>query len=51
MIVQLIHDDRGQGLAEYGLVLALIATLCVAATAFLGASVNAQYASVSAVYP
>lgn len=32
-------DEEGQGLAEYGLILALIAVVCVAAVGALGQSV------------
>ena len=33
-------DEEGQGLAEYGLILALIAVVCVAALTTLGTSVS-----------
>ncbi|HEY8134461.1 MAG TPA: hypothetical protein VIF08_00350 [Candidatus Limnocylindrales bacterium] len=35
------RDERGQGLAEYALILALIAVLAIAAVTFLGGSINA----------
>lgn len=44
-------DDRGQGLAEYGLVLAFIAALCVVAVAVIGNELSADYQSISAGYP
>ncbi len=34
-------DERGQGLAEYALILALIAVLAIAAVMFLGGEINA----------
>jgi Flp pilus assembly pilin Flp len=34
----LFADDGGQGLAEYGLILAFIATICVAVVALIGAN-------------
>lgn len=34
-------DERGQGLAEYALILALIAVLAIAAVTFLGGQINA----------
>ena len=34
------HDERGQGLAEYALILALIAILAIAAVTFLGGQIN-----------
>ncbi len=33
-------DERGQGLAEYALILALIAVLAIAAVTFLGGAIN-----------
>ncbi len=34
------RDERGQGLAEYALILALIAVLAIAAVTFLGTQIN-----------
>jgi Flp pilus assembly pilin Flp len=51
VIVQTLLDDRGQGLAEYALVVGFIAVLCVVSVAFLGGRLVAQYDAVSAVYP
>jgi pilus assembly protein Flp/PilA len=39
-------DERGQGLAEYALILALIAVLAIAALMFLGGQINAILSSV-----
>ena len=40
-LLSLIHrDERGQGLAEYALILALIAVLAIAAVTFLGGQIN-----------
>ena len=40
-LFSLIHrDERGQGLAEYALILALIAVLAIAAVTFLGGQIN-----------
>jgi pilus assembly protein Flp/PilA len=40
-LVSLIRsDERGQGLAEYALILALIAVLAIAAVTFLGGQIN-----------
>lgn len=40
-IVSLLNrDERGQGLAEYALILALIAVLAIAAVTFLGGQIN-----------
>jgi pilus assembly protein Flp/PilA len=35
------RDEEGQGLAEYGLILALIAVVCVAALTLLGGNIAA----------
>ena len=45
-MLQFLHsligrDERGQGLAEYALILALIAVLAIAAVTFLGGQINA----------
>ena len=34
------RDDRGQGLAEYALILALIAVVVIAAVTLLGTNIN-----------
>jgi len=39
-------DERGQGLAEYALILALIAVLAIAAVTFLGGQIQAILSSV-----
>lgn len=49
--MHVFSDDRGQGLAEYGLVLAFIAALCVVAVAVIGRELTADYQSISADYP
>ena len=36
----LIADDQGQGLAEYGMILGLIAVICYAAVALLGTNIS-----------
>jgi pilus assembly protein Flp/PilA len=37
----ILSDDAGQGLAEYGLILGLIAAVCVAAVTTLGLNIQA----------
>jgi pilus assembly protein Flp/PilA len=39
-------DEEGQGLAEYALILALIAVLAIVALMFLGGQINAILSSV-----
>jgi pilus assembly protein Flp/PilA len=40
------RDERGQGLAEYALILALIAVLAIGAVTFLGGEINSILSSV-----
>ncbi len=48
-------SDEGQGLAEYALILALIAVLCIVGTAFFGTQVSATLdfigSNINAVLP
>ncbi len=37
---QTAQTEEGQGLAEYGLILALIAVVCIAAVRLLGTNIN-----------
>jgi len=36
----ILNDERGQGLVEYGLILGLVAVVCITATQTLGTKVN-----------
>jgi Flp pilus assembly pilin Flp len=46
-ILQLIRrDERGQGLAEYALILAFIAVVAILAVTFLGNQINAILSTV-----
>ena len=40
------NDDEGQGLAEYALILALIAIVAIIALLFLGSQVSTQLSTV-----
>jgi pilus assembly protein Flp/PilA len=40
LLDKLPHDDEGQGLAEYALILALIAIVAIIALLFLGGQVS-----------
>ena len=42
------HQDDGQGLAEYALILALIAIIAIAALIFLGGEIAAILSSIGA---
>lgn len=49
--IQLTHrDEEGQGLAEYGLILALIAVVCIAALTLLGTSIDGTLDSINAAF-
>ncbi|BDE06944.1 hypothetical protein WPS_22200 [Vulcanimicrobium alpinum] len=41
-----VLDDEGQGLAEYGLILGLIALLCIAAVVFLSGTIQSILSNV-----
>jgi pilus assembly protein Flp/PilA len=43
-----LHKEEGQGLAEYALILALIAIIAIAALLFLGTQVSAILSRVGA---
>jgi pilus assembly protein Flp/PilA len=40
-------SEEGQGLAEYGLILALIAVVCIAALTTLGGGINTTLGSIN----
>jgi len=42
------RDEEGQGLAEYALILALIAVIAIAALVFLGTQISSILSSVGA---
>ena len=42
----ILSDDSGQGLAEYGLILGLIAVVCVTAVVFLSGKIQTLLSSV-----
>ena len=39
----LVRDGRGQGLAEYALILALIASVAIVAVLFLGSQISKEF--------
>ena len=43
-----LKDEKGQALSEYGLILALIAVICVGALGILGGKVDATLTAISA---
>ena len=50
-LVALVRKDRGQALAEYSLILALIFTACVFALVAMGLTVAGQLSAVGAAFP
>lgn len=48
---RLALDQRGAGLVEYALLLALIVLVCIAAVTFFGASTSGQYSNISSQFP
>jgi pilus assembly protein Flp/PilA len=42
-----IRDEEGASLAEYGLLLALIAVICIAGMTLLGTKINSMFSAVS----
>ena len=41
------RDEEGQGLVEYGLILALISVVCIAALTLIGTSINTKLGAVN----
>ena len=41
-----LHEEEGQGLAEYALILALIAVIAIAALVFLGTQISSILSSI-----
>ncbi len=44
---RLVSEEKGQGMAEYGLILALIAIVVIAAVTGIGTKLNTKFESVS----
>jgi len=44
----MMKDEKGQALAEYGLILALIAVICVGALGILGGKVDTTLTAIGA---
>ncbi len=47
-LTAMMKDEKGQALAEYGLILALIAVICVGALTLLGGGVNTTLGNIAA---
>lgn len=46
-----IHDDRGQDLIEYGLLIGIITVGCVASIGLIGPKVAVYFSSLNALLP
>jgi pilus assembly protein Flp/PilA len=44
---RLVRDEEGASLAEYGLLLALIAVVCIAAIAIVGTNISTMFSAVA----
>lgn len=42
-VLNILKDERGQGMAEYGLIIALIAVVCIVAITFLGGQLKDKF--------
>jgi pilus assembly protein Flp/PilA len=47
MITSVLQNKKGQGMVEYGLILALVAVVGMGALALLGPQVSAQFTNIS----
>ena len=45
--VQLLNDERGVTMVEYGLMVALIAVVCIVAVALIGTNLSALFNTVA----
>ena len=46
-LTKLYHDEDGQGMAEYGLIIALIAVVVIGALTFMGTRIGAKFSEVN----
>jgi len=46
-IIDLMKDERGQGMAEYGLIIALVAIVVIVALTALGTKLKAKFDEVN----
>lgn len=47
LALRLLREQDGQGMAEYGLILALVAVVCIAALVLLGGRIRNKFEEVS----
>ena len=46
-----MHEEKGQGMVEYGLLVALIAVVVIGALVLLGPAIKAQFTAITAKLP
>lgn len=46
LLKKILRDKRGQGLSEYGLLLALIAVACIAVLTLMGGKISEKFQQV-----
>ena len=49
-ILNFVRNDEGAALAEYGLLIALIAVVCIAAVTFLGTQISTYLSNAAASF-
>jgi pilus assembly protein Flp/PilA len=47
ILKQLLRDEEGQGMVEYGIIIGLIAIVCITALKGLGTKVDKTYVDIS----
>lgn len=47
LLTNMLRDDEGATMVEYGVIVALIAAVCIAVVALIGTNVNAAFTSVN----
>jgi pilus assembly protein Flp/PilA len=51
LMVNLLRDEEGQGMVEYGIILGLIAIVCITALRGLGKKVSTTFTDISTNIP
>jgi Flp pilus assembly pilin Flp len=51
LIRRFVREDEGQDLAEYALLIALIAVICIGGVRVLGTNLNQWYSTIATNFP
>lgn len=51
LLRRFVREDEGQDLAEYALLIALIAVVCIGGVTTLGVNLNTWYATIAGNFP